>query len=238
MEEKISKFFDKNHIKIDEIKYVLREDKKTNIYMNNNKKVSTFIPMKEFSDELISYGFININKGILVSKRMIKHVDNFIYYLSDGKEFEGRKRTVGAHKHINEMIQVKGEVLSNIDIFNRFSVLDNMPAGFCVIELVFNKNGEGIDFIFRYCNKEMEKVEGKTIAEMLNHSFYKVFPNADQKWLPVYSKVAITGESDSFVDYSPEIKKDLLFKCFQPMKGFCACLITPVEDIHELLSKK
>lgn len=237
MEEKISKFFEKNHINIEDIKYVLRDDKKTNIYLNN-KVVSTFIPMKNFTNELISYGFIDINKGILVSKKMIDHVDGFIYYLTDGTNYEGRKRTVGAHKHINEMIKIKGEVLSGIDIFNRFSVLDHMPAGFCVIELVFDKQGNGIDFIFRYCNKEMERVEGKDLQEMLNHSFYKVFPNADKKWLAVYSKVAITGESDSFVDYSPEIKKDLLFKCFQPMQGFCACLITPVEDIHELISQK
>lgn len=171
----------------------------------------------------------------MISKKMIDHIDNSIYYLTDGSNFEGRKRTVGAHKHLNELIKIKSEVLSNIDISNRFSVLDNMPEAFCVIELVFNSNGTGVDFIFRYCNKKMEQLEGKALDEMLNHSFYKVFPKADKKWLVAYSEVAITGNPTSFKAYSPEIRKDLLIKCFQPMEGFCACLLTTVDDIHDLL---
>jgi len=30
-----------------------------------------------------------------------------------------------------------------------------MPLAFCVIELVFDANGRGVDFVFRYCNEEM-----------------------------------------------------------------------------------
>lgn len=236
MKEKIAKLFEKNKIEIDEIKYVVREKKKTIIHLNNNEVISTFIPIKNFIDELKSYDFIHINKGIIISKKMIDHVDKSVYYLKDGAYFEGRKRTVGAHKHINELIKIKDEILSNVDIANRFSILDNMPAAFCVIELVFNKDGAGIDFIFRYCNKEMENIEGKTIDEMMNNSFYKVFPNADKKWLVAYSNVAITGKSTSFKDYSPEIGEDLLINCFQPMEGFCACLLTRAKEVHELIN--
>lgn len=237
MEEKIANFFYKHEIKIDEIKYVIRDDKKTKIYLNNGKVVSTFIPIKNFVNELLSYDFLNINKGILVSKKLIDHIDNSIYYMIDGTNFEGRKRTVGAHKHLNELLKVKNESLSNIDISKRFAMLDDMPVAFCVIELVFNENGNSVDFIFRYCNKQMEVLEGKKIEEMLNHSFYKVFPKADNKWLVAYSNVAVTGEQMSFKEYSPEIGKDLLIQCFQPMEGFCACLLSPIEDIKGILTK-
>ena len=47
-----------------------------------------------------------------------------------------------------------------------------------------------MDFIFRYCNAEMAVVEGVPIEEMLNRSFYKVFPNGDKKWLVAYADVA------------------------------------------------
>lgn len=237
MEEKIAKFFNKNKINIQDIKYIIRDDKKTNIYLSNGKVVSTFIPMKNFVVELVNSNFTNINKGILVSNNLIDHIEDTIYYLKDGKKFEGRKRTTGTHKHLNELIKIKDEVLSNVDIKSKFSILDNMPAAFCVIELVFNKDGTSVDFIFRYCNKEMERVEGKTINEMIDHSFYKVFPRADKKWLAAYSNVAVNGIPTSFKDYSPEIGKDLLIKCFQPMQGFCACLITPTEDVHKLMNK-
>ena len=32
---------------------------------------------------------------------------------------------------------------------NGRTLLDDMPLAFCVIELVFNKDGRGVDFIFR-----------------------------------------------------------------------------------------
>ncbi len=116
-----------------------------------------------------------------------------------------------------------------------FSMLDNIPIAFCVIELVFNKDGLGVDFVFRYSNKQMEYVEGKKIDEMVNHSFYTVFPNADKKWLVTYTDVAINGSYRCIRDFSTEIKKDLFIQCFQPIKGFCGCLITPVDEMLHAL---
>ena len=60
-------------------------------------------------------------------------------------------------------------------MLEKCSLLDDMPLAFCVIELVFNKDGRGVDFIFRYCNAEMANVEGVPVEEMLDRSFYEVF---------------------------------------------------------------
>jgi hypothetical protein len=110
-----------------------------------------------------------------------------------------------------------------------------MPIAFCVIELIFNNDGHGIDFVFRYCNNEMAVIEGKTIEEMMNHSFFSVFPNADKKWLVAYTDVAVNGSSRYIRDYSPEINKEIFVRCFQPLEGFCACLLTPVDDLNKAL---
>ena len=59
-----------------------------------------------------------------------------------------------------------------------------MPLAFCVIELVFDEKGHGVDFVFRYCNEMMADVEGIPISEMINRSFYEVFENGDKKMLP------------------------------------------------------
>lgn len=52
-------------------------------------------------------------------------------------------------------------------------------------------DGCGVDFIFRYCNAEMATVEGVPVEEMLNRSFYKVFPNGDKKWLLLIFSLSI-----------------------------------------------
>lgn len=105
--------------------------------------------------------------------------------------------------------------------------MDEMPLAYCVIELVFYEDGHGVDFIFRYCNKEMAVVEGVHVEEMLNRSFYEVFRNGDRKWLVSYADVALNGTKHTLKDFSPEIRKDLTIYCYQPEPGFCACVLLP-----------
>ena len=84
-----------------------------------------------------------------------------------------------------------------------------MPLAFCVIELVFDEKGHGVDFVFRYCNEMMADVEGIPVSEMINRSFYEVFENGDKKWLVTYADVALNGNKRILTDYSPEIDKHL-----------------------------
>ena len=97
----------------------------------------------------------------------------------------------------------------------------------CIIELVFDAEGHGVDFVFRYCNDEMSVVEGVPVSEMLNRSFYEVFENGDKKWLVTYADVALNGNKHILRDYSPEIDKTLTIYCFQPASGYCACVLIP-----------
>ena len=95
---------------------------------------------------------------------------------------------------------------------------------------IFNEDGHGVDFIFRYCNAQMAVVEGVPIEEMLNRSFYKVFSNGDKKWLVAYADVALNGTKHTLRDYSPEINKNLIIHCYQPEPGYCACVLQVTEQ--------
>ncbi len=235
MEGKILKYFKKNHIQIENIKYLTREDSKTCIHLLNDKTFFTYITIKDFFSSLEAHDFICVNKGIIVAKKQINFIEDGIYHMSDGSTFQGRKRTVAAHKRLNETLHqsIADNLQTVSDIQNRFSILDNMPIAFCVIELVFNNDGHGMDFVFRYCNRQMEVIEGKTIEEMMNHSFFSVFPNADKKWLVAYTDVAVNGNARYIRDYSPEIEKEIFVRCYQPLEGFCACLLSPVDDLNK-----
>lgn len=112
-----------------------------------------------------------------------------------------------------------------LEILEKCTLMDESPLAFCVIELVFEKDGHGIDFIFRYCNREMEMFKGVKIENMINRSFYAVFPDGDKKWLVPYADVAINGTRRIIHDYSPEIGENICVYCFQPQQGYCACLL-------------
>ena len=87
--------------------------------------------------------------------------NNITLHISTNQK--GRKRNLSQHKQIRKAL------------------------AFRIIELVFDAEGHGVDFVFRYCNDEMAVVEGIPVSEMLNRSFYEVFENGDKKWLVTYA---------------------------------------------------
>ena len=227
-------FFERKNIDISNILYLTRQNPDTKITFFDGKEILTAIPVKEIAIYLPDEEFVNITKGILLRKSQIVNIsDDGLYTMTDGSVFQGRKRNISQHKQLRQALGLskeqneKTEKMIPLELLEKCSILNDMPLAFCVIELVFDANGRGVDFVFRYCNEEMAVVEGIPVSEMLNHSFYEVFENGDKKWLVTYADVALNGTKVILHDYSPEIGKDLTIYCFQPHPGYCACILIP-----------
>ena len=170
-------------------------------------------------------------EGVAVNRARIINIDtDGVYTMSDGRTFAGRKRGLSAHRHLRKQMGLNAlpdaqPQTAPMTFLEKCTLLDEMPLAYCVIELVFNAEGHGVDFIFRYCNAEMAVMEGVPVEEMLNRSFYEVFRNGDKKWLVAYADVALNGTKRILHDYSPEIGKYLTIYCYQPAPGFCACVL-------------
>lgn len=227
-------FFERKNIDISNILYLTRQNPLTKITFFDGKEILTAIPVKEIAIYLPDKEFVNITKGILLRKSQIVNIsDDGLYAMTDGSVFQGRKRNISQHKQLRQALGLskeqneKTEKMIPLELLEKCSILNDMPLAFCVIELVFDANGRGVDFVFRYCNEEMAVVEGIPVSEMLNNSFYEVFENGDKKWLVTYADVALNGTKVILHDYSPEIGKDLTIYCFQPHPGYCACILIP-----------
>ena len=227
-------FFERKNIDISNILYITRQNPDTKITFFDGKEIQTAIPVKEIAIYLPDEEFVNITKGVLLRKSQIVNIsDDGLYTMTDGSVFQGRKRNISQHKQLRQALGLskeqdeKAEKMIPLELLEKCSILNDMPLAFCVIELVFDANGRGVDFVFRYCNEEMAAVEGIPVSEMLNNSFYEVFENGDKKWLVTYADVALNGKKVILHDYSPEIGKDLTIYCFQPHPGYCACILIP-----------
>jgi len=227
-------FFERKNIDISNILYLTRQNPLTKITFFDGKEILTAIPVKEIAIYLPDEEFVNITKGILLRKSQIVNIsDDGLYAMTDGSVFQGRKRNISQHKQLRQALGLskeqneKTEKMIPLELLEKCSILNDMPLAFCIIELVFDANGRGVDFVFRYCNEEMAVVEGIPVSEMLNNSFYEVFENGDKKWLVTYADVALNGKKVILHDYSPEIGKDLTIYCFQPHPGYCACILIP-----------
>lgn len=198
-------------------------------------KTVTNIPRVRFSSgpNLLS-SIPCIKLFLLVYFAALKNLSyNGIYTMTDGHTFQGRKRNLSEHRKIRKKLGLASSVLSSDDyipplgLLEKCTLWDKIPLAFCVIELVFDEKGHGVDFVFRYCNEMMADVEGIPISEMINRSFYEVFENGDKKWLVTYADVALNGNKHTLTDYSPEIDKHLTIYCYQPIPGYCACILIP-----------
>lgn len=225
MSIQIEKFFRKNQIVPKEILYLVREDGKTVIYLTDGRSVQTFTPLKTVINGLQGVKILSINKGVAVNEQQVINVENGCYTMTDGRMFCGRVRTPGEHSRNRSIINRRqSDPQTTEPLINRFTIMDNFPLPFCIVELVFGREGHGIDFLFRYCNKAMEEFEQIDKGNLVNHTYYEVFPKGERKWLITFSDIALHGGSKVIEDFKTGQGPVRVF-CFQTSEGFCACAL-------------
>ena len=231
-----NKWLKKRELCADNILYVYRRDRKTIIRREDGEEFELFAPVYTLLALFPEDAFLNINKGIAVNKARIVDISSEgVYTISDRQTFQGRKRNLSAHRQLRKQMGIHAlpdvePQAAPMSFLEKCTLLDEMPLAYCIIELVFDANGHGVDFVFRYCNKEMAHIEGVPVEEMLNRSFYEVFRNGDKKWLVTYADVALNGTKHLIHDYSPEIGQQLNIYCYQPEQGFCACILQVADN--------
>ncbi len=78
---------------------------------------------------LYLYDYISINKGTVVSRGQIDHIENCTYHMKDGVRLEGRK----VAQPLSEQIFASDPAKTlSPNIRTRFSVVDDMPLAFFV----------------------------------------------------------------------------------------------------------
>lgn len=217
-------FIKKNGIEINEVLYLTKEGRRTVFHFEDGTTKESFLTIKGILEEVPEGLFEIINKGIAISLKYLDKIDGNVYTMADGTEFTGRVRTTTMQR---QNVMKCREIIQQ-NVWNQYEILEKLPLAFCVIEVVFDDENHGIDFIFRYCNQAMEELEGKPIEDMIDKSFYDVFESGDKKWLAAYADVAVNGVQRVIESYSPEIDANLKIYCYQPKPNFCACVLIKI----------
>ena len=107
----------------------------------------------------------------------------------------------------------------------------NASFAFTDIEMIFDENQQATDWIFRYGNQELSRIEKLPLKTLIGNSFGSLFANMDSKWLRSYEQVVLYGRTMTLVDYSPEIDTNLMVICFPTFKGHCGCILFNAEEL-------
>ena len=225
-------------ISISTILYILMVNKTAEIHVSGDKIYETRMTLSQLEEKL-GDGFIKVNRGCIVSAMAIHDITDNIN-LNNG---ESLIYTIRKKNQIIEQFRLKQK--SIISSFRRdgiptteeeyrkhYSSFDNMPFAFTDIEMIFNDESHAVDWIFRYGNPALAKLEKLPLERLIGSSFGSLFSNMDSKWLHSYERATLYGEMLEIIDYSPEIDTYLKVICFPTFKGHCGCILFDISEIE------
>ena len=223
-------------LNIDTILYVILVGKNTEIHVAGGKIYETRMSLTEI-EKLLCDDYIKIHRGCIVSAMAIHDITDYVN-LSNGESLIytiRKKKDIIKEFHEKRKKLIIGftgndDPVTEAEYHQRYSSFDNMPFAFTDIEMIFDDEKHAVDWIFRYGNDALAKLEKLPLEQLIGSSFGSLFANMDSKWLRSYERAALYGETLEIIDYSPEIDTDLKVICFPTFKGHCGCILFDISD--------
>lgn len=188
--------------------------------------------------------FVFIGNNCLVSGMAIHSVGEKLV-LCSGEELEYAQRRRGEilrfvnnrKKRFIDSLSDEGIPKSFAEYEQYYRCFQNASFAFTDIEMVFDDNHQAIDWIFRYGNQELSKLEKLPLKNLIGSSFSSLFSNMDSKWLRCYEQSVLYGKTLEIEDYSPEIDTNLKVICFPTFKGHCGCILFNADRVEDYQKK-
>src|SRR4030042_4561152 len=111
-----------------------------------------------------------------------------------------------------------------------WALFENMNAAFALHEMIYDYQGNPIDYRFLEVNPAFEKLTGLNASAVLGKTVKEVLPNTEHYWIDIYGKVAKTGEPVSFQNYAKELGKYYDVLAFCPMKDQFGVIFTDITE--------
>lgn len=235
----ITFFSKKKKIELDtsSILYIIMRRDKAEIHVSGNKTYETWSSLCSL-EKYLGDEFILIHRGCLVSAMAIHDITKKVNLINgDSLDYPIRKKK----RLIEEFWSKRKSIVSSFikeecpvteEEYRRYyRSFDKMPYAFADIEMVFDEGKHAVDWIFRYVNPALAKLEKLPLDQLIGSSFRGLFSNMDSKWLRSYERVTLYGESLELMDYSPEIDTYLKVICFPTFRGHCGCILFDISEI-------
>ena len=224
-------------ISISTILYILMTGNNAKIHVCGGTVYEIRITMQEL-EQAIGEGFIQVKRGCLVSVMAIHDVRSKVI-LSNGEllDYTARKKKEiieqwrAKQQSIVRSFAVEGIPATPEEYRNYYSSFEYIPFAFTDIEMVFDETRSAVDWLFRYVNPALAKLEKMPLDRLLGSSFGSLFSNMDSKWLRSYERATLYGETLEIIDYSPEIDTYLKVICFPTFRGHCGCILFDISQI-------
>ena len=99
-----------------------------------------------------------------------------------------------------------------------------MVEGFALHEIITNDQGQPVDYRFIEVNPAFERLTGKRKEDILGKTLLEVFPESEKVWIERYGRVALTGNPESFTEYSKGTGRWYDVSAYSPASRQFACI--------------
>lgn len=225
-------------LNISSILYVKMSGKIAEIHITKGNVYETRMTLSELED-LLGDSYIKVHRGCIVSAMAIHDITDKIELLNgEALEYTKRKKSqiIDQFRSIQKRIVnslTDDNIPSTDDEYRKhYGSFDKLPFAFTDIEMVFDEEKRAVDWIFRYGNSALAKLEKLPLEKLIGNSFGSLFSNMDSKWLRTYERATLYGETLEIIDYSPEIDTYLKIISFPTFKGHCGCILFDISNIE------
>lgn len=222
---------------ISTILYVQKSGNHVEIHISGGRIYKTRLTLEALAEKL-GDGFIRVHRGCMVSVMAIHDItDNINLINGETLIYTIRKKNEiisqfhEKQKHIIAGFTEEGVPASEEEYRRYYKSFENLPFAFTDIEMVFDEKRHAVDWIFRYGNPALAKLEKLPLEQLIGSSFGSLFSNMDSKWLRSYERAVNFGETLEIIDYSPEIDTYLKVICFPTFQGHCGCMLFDCSEI-------
>lgn len=220
------------------IQYVFINHNIAEFHLSNGAQYKSHFPIKKL-EAVLGDEFIRVHRNYLVAVRAIHDVSDKVY-LNNGESMVYAQRRKGElsielrrrRQMILDRFAAGSTVHTEEEYHARYQVFDDLPIAFADIEIVLDNTNNAVDWIFRYGNEALARLEQTPLSELIGRTFSSVFPAMDEKWLKSYERAALYGQTLEIIDFSPEIDTYLNIICFPTQQGHCGCLLLNFRDME------
>ena len=128
---------------------------------------------------------------------LVRNYLNFVY--QPLKDDDDAVYGIMAHA-VDVTAEVEAKLQVREDEERYRTLFNTINQGFCIIEVIFDKNNVARDYIFLEVNHVFEEQTG--LKHVIGKTARTVIPNLEDGWVAIYGEVARTGKAASFTESS------------------------------------